>query len=102
MADYNDHRVYDLAEPIAWGVATDRFMSRSRMILTRSCIAYPLYSSEDMDAFEEYAATRSDFMRPRGRPNRWGHAVWGGQRGLSVNRQYGAGGPGYGFAQGGR
>lgn len=71
MADYNDHRVYDLAEPIAWGVVTDRFLTQWCREIKRiargqsSQVAYPLYSRDDMDAFDKYAATRSDFMRPR-------------------------------------
>ena len=71
MADYNDQRIEDKAEPIAWGVVTDRFLTRWGREIKRiargqsSQVAYPLYNRDDMDAFDKYAATRSDFMRPR-------------------------------------
>lgn len=71
MTDYDDQRIEDKAEPIAWGVATDRFLTRWGREIKRiargqsSQIAYPLYNRDDMDAFDKYAATRSDFMRPR-------------------------------------
>ena len=71
MADYNDQRVEDTDEPIAWCVVTDRFLTRWGREIKRiargqsSQVAYPLCNREDMDAFDKYAATRSDFMRPR-------------------------------------
>lgn len=63
--NFNDHRQYDF-HALYWGVATYRMLSRwGQATGGVSYVAYPLYTREDMDAFDKYAASRRDFMRPR-------------------------------------